>query len=81
VNRGLCSTVGRRSIQATITRAEVGREDITYLVRALLGLALTREDVEKYQQLILWLDETLELLGMADRGYQEGEHTRGTPPL
>jgi hypothetical protein len=36
--------------------------------------------VEKYQQLIVWLNETLDLLGMADRRYQEGEHTQGNPP-
>jgi hypothetical protein len=59
----------------------VCREDITYVVRTLLGLALTREDAETYQQLILWLNETLALLEMADRRYQEGEHTQGNPPL
>jgi hypothetical protein len=58
----------------------ISQEDITYLVRTLLGLAFTREDVEKYQQLIVWLNETLDLLGMADRRYQEGEHTQGNPP-
>ena len=50
----------------------ISQEDITYLVRTLLGLAFTREDVEKYQQLIVWLNETLDLLGMADRRYQAG---------
>jgi Nucleotidyl transferase AbiEii toxin, Type IV TA system len=58
----------------------ISQEDITYLVRTLLGLAFTREDVEKYQRLIVWLNETLDLLGMADRRYQEGEHTQGHPP-
>jgi hypothetical protein len=53
----------------------ISQEDIGYLVRNLLGLAFTREDVQKYQQLIAWLNETLELLGMADRRYQEGEDT------
>jgi hypothetical protein len=57
----------------------ISQEDITYLVRTLLGLAFTREDVEKYQQLILWLNETLDLLGMADRRYQEGEQSQGNP--
>jgi hypothetical protein len=59
----------------------ISQEDITYLVRTLMGLAFTREDVEKYQQLIVWLNETLDLLGMADRRYQSGEHTQGNPPL
>jgi hypothetical protein len=59
----------------------ISQEDITYLVRTLLGLAFTREDVEKYQRLIVWLNETLDLLGMADRHYQTGEHTQGNPPL
>jgi hypothetical protein len=59
----------------------IAQEDITYLVRTLLGLALTRQDMEKYQQLIVWLNETLDLLGMADRRYQSGEHTQGSPPL
>jgi hypothetical protein len=58
----------------------ISQEDITYLVRTLMGLAFTRQDVEKYQQLIGWLNETLDLLGMADRRYQEGEHPQGTPP-
>jgi hypothetical protein len=59
----------------------ISQEDITYLVRTLLGLAFTREDVEKYQRLIVWLNETLDLLGMADRRYQSGEHNQGNPPL
>ena len=59
----------------------ISQEDITYLVRTLLGLAFTREDVEKYQQLIMWLNETLDLLGMADRRYQAGEQSQGNPPL
>jgi hypothetical protein len=59
----------------------ISQEDITYLVRTLLGLAFTREDVEKYQRLIVWLNETQDLLGMADRRYQTGEHTQSNPPL
>jgi hypothetical protein len=59
----------------------ISQEDITYLVRSLLGLAFTRRDVEKYQQLIRWLNETLDLLGMADRCYQEGEQSQGDPSL
>jgi hypothetical protein len=81
VNRSLRSTVERRYIRATTTRAEACREDIAYVVRTLLGLALTREDAVPYQQLILWLNETLALLEMADRRYQEAEHTQGNPPL
>jgi hypothetical protein len=77
----------RRQDEADVTALlsqnadNISQEDITYLVRTLLGLAFTREDVEKYQQLIVWLNETLDLLGMADRRYQEGEHTQGNPPL
>ena len=75
VNRGLRSTVERRCIRATTTRTGVCREDITCVVRTLLRLALRREDAKTYQQLTLWLNETLALLEMADRCYQEGEHT------
>jgi hypothetical protein len=57
----------------------ISREDIVYLAHTLLGLAFTREDVEKYQQLITWLNDTLDLLGMADRRYQSGEHGQGHP--
>jgi hypothetical protein len=77
----------RRQDEADVTALlsqnadNISQEDITYLVRTLLGLAFTREDVEKYQRLIVWLNETLDLLGMADRRYQEGEHTQGNPPL
>jgi hypothetical protein len=51
----------------------------TYLARNLLGLAFTRQDVQKYQQLIQWLNDTLELLGMAERRYQGVEDTPGNP--
>jgi hypothetical protein len=57
----------------------VSQEDIAYLVRTLLGLAFTRPDVEKYEQLISWLNETLDLLGMPDRRYQEGDQSQGDP--
>ena len=60
---------------------KISQKDITYLVHTLFGLAFTREDVEKYQQLIVWLNETLNLLGMADRRYQAGEQNQGNPPL
>ena len=59
----------------------ISQEDMRYLVRNLLGLAFTREGVQKYQQLIAWLNETLALLGMADRRYQEGQDIQGNPAL
>jgi hypothetical protein len=77
----------RRQDEADVTALlsqyadNISQEDITYLVRTLLGLAFTREDVEKYQRLIVWLNETQDLLGMADRRYQTGEHTQSNPPL
>jgi hypothetical protein len=77
----------RRQDEADVTALlsqnadSISQEDITYLVRSLLGLAFTRRDVEKYQQLIRWLNETLDLLGMADRRYQEGEQSQGNPSL
>jgi predicted nucleotidyltransferase len=77
----------RRQDEADVTALlsqnadNISQEDITYLVRNLLGLAFTREDVEKYQQLIVWLNETLTLLGMADRRYQSGEQSQSNPPL
>jgi hypothetical protein len=57
------------------------REDIAYVARTLLGLAFTREDAETYQQLTLWLNEPLDRLEMANRRYQEGDHTQSNPPL
>jgi hypothetical protein len=59
----------------------ISQEDMRYLVRNLLGLAFTREGVQKYQQLIAWLNETLALLGMADRRYQEEQDSQGNPAL
>jgi hypothetical protein len=58
----------------------ISQEDIGYLGRTLLGLAFTRQDVEKYQRLITWLNETLDLLGLADLRYQAGEHGQENPP-
>jgi predicted nucleotidyltransferase len=52
---------------------KISREDIRYVVSSLRGLVFTREDALKYQKLLHWLNDTLELLGMADRRYHEGE--------
>jgi hypothetical protein len=49
---------------------DISREDIHHIVSSLLGLAFTREDARKYQDVIRWLNETLGLLRMADRRYQ-----------
>jgi hypothetical protein len=45
-------------------------ETIAYICRQLLNLAFTEQDVQKYYQVIQWLNETLELLGLADRGFR-----------
>ncbi len=60
---------------------QISRADIEYIAKSLLGLAFTREDFEKYQGVIRWLNETLELLGMADRRYREPEGGRGSVSL
>jgi hypothetical protein len=51
----------------------ISQEDIRDIVSSLRGLVFTREDALKYQELLSWLNDTLELLGMADRRYQEGQ--------
>jgi hypothetical protein len=69
----------RRQDEADVTAIlrqnadRISREDISYLANSLQGLVFTREDAQKYADLIRWLNETLELLGMADRQYQEDE--------
>jgi hypothetical protein len=55
---------------------KISRQDISYLARSLQGLVFTREDARKYTDLIRWLNETLELLGLADRRYDEQERDR-----
>lgn len=55
---------------------KISRQDISYLARSLQGLVFTREDARKYTDLIRWLNETLELLGLADRRYDEQEGDR-----
>ena len=55
----------------------ISQADIEYIAKSLLGLAFTREDFEKYQGVVRWLNETLELLGMAERRYREPEGGRG----
>jgi predicted nucleotidyltransferase len=58
----------------------ISKEDINAIVRSLLGLAFTREDVQKYRELIHWLNETLEMLGLEDRRYQEPEGDQPQAP-
>ena len=55
---------------------KISQEDISFVASSLRGLVFTREDAQKYADLIRWLNETLELLGMVDRQYQgaEGDH-------
>jgi len=59
----------------------ISQADIEYVARSLLGLVFTREDLQKYQGVIRWLNETLELLGMADRRYLEPGGGRGSASL
>lgn len=58
---------------------QITREDIAYIASSLRGLVFTREEARKYQDLTRWFNETLELLGMADRRYQEQEGTQRMP--
>jgi len=50
---------------------KISGEDIRYLARSLRDLVFTGEDAMKHTDLIRWLNETLALLGMADRRYEE----------
>ncbi|MBI4641006.1 MAG: hypothetical protein HY731_09945 [Candidatus Tectomicrobia bacterium] len=50
---------------------KISREDIRYIGNSLLRLAFTPEESRKYRELIRWLNETLDLLGMTDRQYQD----------
>jgi hypothetical protein len=69
----------RRQDEADVTAIlrqnpdKISQEDIGYLARNLRGLVFTREDAQKYADLIRWLNETLELLGLADRRYEAQE--------
>ena len=44
-------------------------EDVQYIGRNLLAVCFTGDEVKKYRQVIVWLNETLSALGMADRRY------------
>ena len=69
----------RRQDEADVTAIlrqnpdKISRADISDLASSLRNLVFTREDAQKHADLIHWLNETLELLGMADRRYQEQE--------
>jgi predicted nucleotidyltransferase len=69
----------RRQDEADVTAIlrynadKISQDDIRFLISSLQGLVFTREDALKYQNLVQWLNETLELLGMADRRYQGQE--------
>jgi hypothetical protein len=54
---------------------KISREDIRYLAHSLRDIVFTREDAQKHADLIRWLNETLELLGMADRRYEDQDHS------
>lgn len=47
----------------------ISQSDITYIAERMLELCFTQEDVQKCRKALEWLNETLELLGMADRKY------------
>jgi predicted nucleotidyltransferase len=69
----------RRQDEADVTTLlrynadKISQDDISNIARSLQGLVFSREDAQKYQTLIGWLNDTLELLGMADRRYQGQE--------
>ena len=60
---------------------KISREDIGDMVNSLRQLVFTREDALKYQELLRWLNDTLEFLGMADRRYQDGEGGMTVPSI
>ncbi|MBI3329600.1 MAG: hypothetical protein HYZ81_23210 [Nitrospinae bacterium] len=76
----------RRQDEADVTALlrhnanEITREDIRYIANSLRGLVFMSDDARKYQDLMRWLDETLGLLGMADRRYEKGENGPAVPP-
>ncbi len=76
----------RRQDEADVTALlrrnadKISREDIGYIASSLRQLVFTGEDAQKYQELIRWLNDTLELLAMADRRYQEGEGGQANAP-
>jgi len=59
---------------------QITREDIASMARSLQALVFTREDANKYEALMRWLNETLDLLGMADRRYQAPESGQDVRP-
>jgi hypothetical protein len=69
----------RRQDEADVTAIlrqnadKISREDISYVASSLRGIVFTREDAQKHADLIRWLNETLDLLGMADRRYETQE--------
>ncbi len=62
----------KRSDEADITellkygRELLSKEDIVYVAKSVLAMGYTKEDVKKYQDIVQWLNQTLELLGMGD---------------
>jgi len=67
----------RRQDEADVTTLlahnadKISQAEINYIGSSLLRLAFTPAEVRKYREVIRWLNDTLELLGMADRRYQE----------
>jgi len=65
----------RRQDEADVTsllerNAErISKSDINYIAERMLELCFTREQAQKCRQILAWLNETLDLLGMADRKY------------
>lgn len=59
---------------------KISQDDIQYIVSSLRGLVFSREDARKYQELVRWLNETLDLLGLSDRRYQGSESSQGMSP-
>ncbi len=70
--------VKKRMDEADVTallgygRSLLTKEDINYIAKTVLSLGYTKEDAEKFRNVIQWLNETLELLKMEDLKYSFG---------
>jgi hypothetical protein len=47
----------------------ITKDDINYIAKTVLGMGYTKEEAEKFHNVILWLNETLELLKMEEMTY------------
>lgn len=67
--------IKKRSDEADITallgygKSLLTKQDIDYIAKTVLSFGYTKEDAEKFRNVIQWLNETLELLKMEEMKY------------